>query len=152
METDCAGLEGLVLRYGSFYGPGTTFDKDGHVTKLVQKRSFPIIGNGSGIWSFVHVDDAAEATCLSLDHGYSGLYNIVDDEPAEVSVWLPEFAAILSAKPPIRIPRWLGRLAAGESGVCLMTEARGASNQKAKRDLNWQPAHRSWRSGFRLLH
>ena len=114
----------------------------------VRKRRFPIIGDGGGVFSHVHVDDAATATVAAVDHGRPGVYNIVDDEPAPVRDWLPVLARALDAKPPRRIPRWLGRLAAGETATLMMTEARGASNAKAKRELGWQLRYPSWRQGF----
>ena len=142
--------EGLVLRYGGFYGPGTavSLSPDAQVAVAVRKRRFPIIGDGGGVWSHVHIDDAAAATVAAVDHGQPGIYNVVDDEPAPVRNWLPVLASALDAKPPRRIPRWLARLAAGEAATLMMTEARGASNAKAKRELGWQPHYASWRQGF----
>jgi len=142
--------EGIVLRYGAFYGPGTgaATDPPGEQTRMIQKRLFPIVGRGTGVWSFTHVEDAAGATIAALEHGRRGIYNVVDDEPAPVSEWLPEVARVLGAKPPRRVPRWVGRLAGGEGVVVAMTEARGASNEKAKRELGWRPLYPSWRSGF----
>jgi nucleoside-diphosphate-sugar epimerase len=142
--------EGLVLRYGGFYGPGTAISlaPDAQMAVPVRKRRFPIIGDGGGVFSHIHVDDAAAATVTAVDHGQPGIYNIVDDEPAPVREWLPGLASALDAKPPRRIPRWLGRLAAGEAATLMMTEARGASNEKAKRELGWTPRYASWRQGF----
>jgi nucleoside-diphosphate-sugar epimerase len=142
--------EGLALRYGGFYGPGTAISlaPDAVMAGPVRKRRFPIIGDGGGVFSHVHVDDAAAATVAAVDHGRPGVYNIVDDEPAPVRDWLPVLALALDAKPPRRIPRWLGRLAAGETATLMMTEARGASNAKAKRELGWQLRYPSWRQGF----
>ena len=142
--------EGLVLRYGGFYGPGTAISRapDAPMAAAIRKRWFPIIGDGGGIWSHVHVDDAAAATVAAVDRGEPGIYNIVDDEPAPVREWLPVLASALDAKPPRRIPRWLGRLAAGEVATLMMTESRGSSNAKAKRELGWQPRYASWRQGF----
>jgi 2-alkyl-3-oxoalkanoate reductase len=142
--------EGLALRYGGFYGPGTAISlaPDAVMAAPVRKRRFPIIGDGGGVFSHVHVDDAATATVAAIDHGRPGVYNIVDDEPAPVREWLPVLARALDAKPPRRIPRWLGRLAAGETATLMMTEARGASNAKAKRELGWQLRYPSWRQGF----
>jgi 2-alkyl-3-oxoalkanoate reductase len=142
--------EGLVLRYGGFYGPGTSVSlaPDAQVAAPIRKRWFPIVGDGGGIWSHIHIDDAATATALAVERGQPGIYNIVDDEPAPVREWLPALASALGAKPPRRIPRWLGRLAAGEAATLMMTEARGASNDKAKRELGWQPHYASWRQGF----
>jgi nucleoside-diphosphate-sugar epimerase len=143
------GMEGIVLRYANFYGPGTGFALDGDLAELVRQRKFPIVGNGGGVWSFIHIDDAATATIAAIEHGAPGVYNIVDDEPAPVAVWLPELARALGAKSPRRVPVWLGRLAAGEVGVSMMTQIRGTSNAKAKRELGWQPRYHSWRDGFR---
>jgi 2-alkyl-3-oxoalkanoate reductase len=143
---DGPGLEGMVLRYGSLYGPGTAMTNE--YAEMVRKRRLPVIGDGAGIWSFVHVDDAAAATVAAVERGTPSVYNIVDDEPAAVSEWLPRLADMLGAKPPRRIPVWLGRFATGEAGVSLMTRIRGSSNAKAKRELGWQPEHTSWRGGF----
>ncbi|HET7120793.1 MAG TPA: NAD(P)-dependent oxidoreductase [Solirubrobacterales bacterium] len=145
--TGAAWTEGIVLRYGGFYGPGTSVEPGGEFTELIRKRRFPIVGDGAGVWSFVHVADAAEATAAALTHGRRGVYNVVDDEPAPVAEWLPEVARQLGAKPPRRVPRWLGRMLAGEAAAVMMTEVRGASNEKAKRELGWTPAHPSWRQG-----
>jgi 2-alkyl-3-oxoalkanoate reductase len=141
---------GLVLRYGSFYGPGTGFSlaADALMAAPIRKRRFPIVGDGGGIWSFVHIEDAAAATVAAVDHGQPGIYNIVDDEPAPVREWLPVLASALDAKPPRRVPRWLARLAAGETATLMMTDVRGASNAKAKRELGWQLRYPSWRLGF----
>ena len=134
---------GIALRYGGFYGsPGDA------QLELVRKRRFPIVGDGGGIWSFVHLDDAASATVLALEDGAPGIYNVVDDEPAPVSDWLPALADAIGAKPPRHVPRWLARIVAGEAGVALMTEIRGASNAKAKRELGWTLRYPSWRQGF----
>jgi nucleoside-diphosphate-sugar epimerase len=135
---------GIALRYGSFYGSA-----DDGVLDPVRKRQFPIIGDGEGVWSFIHLDDAAAATALALEHDGPGVYNVVDDEPATVGEWLPVLADALGAKPPRHLPRWLGRLLAGEAVVMMETEARGASNAKAKAELGWEPRWRSWREGFR---
>jgi nucleoside-diphosphate-sugar epimerase len=142
--------EGVVLRYGGFYGPGTSFslNPEGEHVQLIRKRKFPIVGSGSGVWSFVHIEDAASATIAAVEHGSRGLYNVVDDEPAPVREWLPAAAATLGARKPMRLPRWVGRLAAGEAAVVMMNEVRGASNAKAKRELGWQPRYPSWRQGF----
>ena len=142
--------DGLVLRYGGFYGPGTAISRapDAAMAAPIRKRWFPIIGDGAGIWSHVHIDDAAAATVAAVDRGEPGIYNIVDDDPAPVREWLPVLASALDAKPPRRIPRWLGRLAAGEAATLMMTESRGASNAKAKRELGWEPRYPSWRQGF----
>lgn len=142
--------DGLVLRYGGFYGPGTSVSRapDAVVAAAVRKRRFPIVGDGGGVWSHIHVDDAAAATVAAVEQGRPGVYNIVDDEPAPVREWLPVLASALGAKPPRHVPRWLGRLAAGEAATLMMTEARGASNAKAKCELGWEPRYASWRQGF----
>jgi 2-alkyl-3-oxoalkanoate reductase len=140
-----APVEGIVLRYGNFYGPGATESQ----VELIRKRQLPIIGDGGGVWSWIHLDDAAAATVAAVEHGGRGVYNVVDDEPAEVSVWLPYLAEVVGAKPPLRVPVWLGRLAAGEVAVRWMTQGRGSSNEKAKRELDWRPAWTTWRDGFR---
>jgi nucleoside-diphosphate-sugar epimerase len=142
--------EGLVLRYGGFYGPGTGISRapDAVMAEPVRKRRFPIVGDGGGVWSLIHVDDAATATVAAVEHGEPGIYNIVDDEPAPVREWLPVLASALDAKPPRHIPRWLWRLAAGEAATLMMTEVRGASSEKAKRELGWRPRYASWRLGF----
>jgi nucleoside-diphosphate-sugar epimerase len=148
--TSIEWAEGLVLRYGGFYGPGTAISRapDAPMAAPIRKRLFPIIGGGGGVWSHVHIDDAAAATVAAVDHGQPGIYNIVDDDPAPVREWLPLLASALDAKPPRRIPRWLGRLAAGETATLMMTDSRGSSNAKAKRELGWQPRYSSWRLGF----
>lgn len=143
-----AGIEGVVLRYGNLYGPGTGFAAHGDLAEMVRKRAFPIVGNGAGVWSFIHVDDAASATVAAIQHGAPGVYNIVDDDPAPVSTWLPEYARAIGARSPFHIPVWLGRLAAGEVGVSVMTKIHGASNAKAKRELGWTPFYATWRQGF----
>jgi nucleoside-diphosphate-sugar epimerase len=140
--------EGIVLRYGGFYGPETSIAAGAEQVEMVRRRKFPIVGDGGGVWSFIHVADAADATVAALDKGTRGVYNIVDDDPAPVAEWLPVLAAEVGAKRPMRVPRWVGRLFAGEVGVVMMTELRGASNAKAKRELGWRPAHPSWRQGF----
>jgi 2-alkyl-3-oxoalkanoate reductase len=142
-------LEGIVLRYGGFYGPGTSAGEGGYMLDDLRRRRFPVIGAGTGVWSFVHIDDAATATLAALERGAPGIYQIVDDDPAPVSAWLPALAAAAGARPPRQVPTWLARLLAGEHAVVLMTEVRGASNAKARRELGWRPAHPSWRQGFR---
>jgi 2-alkyl-3-oxoalkanoate reductase len=137
--------EGLVLRYGSFYGPGASEA----LLDAVRKRRMPVIGDGAGVWSFIEVSDAAAATAAAVERGAPGVYNVVDDDPAPVSQWLPYLAATLGAKPPMRVPAWLGGLLAGEMVVSMMTQIQGASNEKAKRELGWKPAYPSWRDGFR---
>ncbi len=142
--------EGLVLRYGGFYGPGTAISlaPDAQMAAPIRKRRFPIVGDGGGVFSHVHIEDAAAATAIAVERGQPGIYNIVDDEPALVREWLPVLASALGAKPPRRIPRWLARLAAGEVATVMMTDVRGSSNEKAKRELGWQPRYASWRQGF----
>lgn len=137
---------GIALRYGGFYGPGTSLDRDSEMLDAIRSRKFPIVGDGAGIWSFIHVADAAEATLAAIERGTRGVYNIVDDEPAPTSEWLPVVADNLGAKRPWRVPRFLGRLLAGEAATVMMTELRGASNAKAKRELGWQPSHPTWRA------
>ena len=136
---------GAALRYGSLYGPGATDDQ----VMLVRKRMFPLVGGGAGYFSWVHLDDAASATVLAVEQRARGVFNIVDDEPAPVREWLPYLAGCAGAKPPRRLPKWLARLLAGEMVVGMMTEGRGFSNAKAKRELGWQPRYPSWRQGFR---
>jgi nucleoside-diphosphate-sugar epimerase len=143
VEQAAVGAGGLALRYGGFYG-----SPDDAQLELVRKRRFPIVGDGGGVWSFVHLDDAAAATVLAVERGEPGIYNVVDDEPAPVREWLPALAAAIGAKPPRRVPLWLARFLAGEAGVALMTEARGASNAKAKRELGWELRYPTWREGF----
>jgi nucleoside-diphosphate-sugar epimerase len=143
------GLEGVVLRYGGFYGPGTSASEGGFMVDDLRRRRFPMVGAGTGVWSFVHIDDAASATVAAVERGAPGIYQIVDDDPAPVSAWLPALAAATGAPPPRRVPAWLARLLGGEHGVVLMTQVRGASNAKARRELAWRPAYPSWRQGFR---
>jgi nucleoside-diphosphate-sugar epimerase len=143
------GIEGVALRYGNFYGPDTGISVDGDISAQVRKRAFPIIGDGAGVWSFSHMDDGAAAAVAAAERGAPGVYNICDDDPAPVAVWLPELARALGAKPPLHVPVWLGRLLAGDVGVSMMTRIRGASNGKAKRELGWKPRYQSWRDGFR---
>jgi nucleoside-diphosphate-sugar epimerase len=140
--------EGIVLRYGGFYGPGTSLAPGFEQFEAVRKRKLPLVGDGGGVWSFIHIADAAEATVAAIEHGTRGVYNVVDDDPAPVAEWLPALADELGAKKPMRVPRFVGRLFAGEAGVVMMTDVRGASNAKAKRELAWHPAHASWREGF----
>jgi nucleoside-diphosphate-sugar epimerase len=147
LEQAVVDAGGVALRYGGFYG-----SPDDAQIELVRKRRFPIVGDGGGILSFVHLDDAAAATALALEDGAAGIYNVVDDEPAPTREVLPALAAAIGAKPPRRVPRWLARLFAGEAGVVLMTEARGASNAKAKRDLGWALRYPSWRQGFPAVY
>ena len=140
--------EGIVLRYGGFYGPGTSMSRGGEQFEMIRKRKFPVVGDGAGVWSFVHIADAAEATVAAVERGRRGIYNIVDDDPAPVADWLPALADKLGAPKPWRVPKVVGRLFAGEVGVVMMTDIRGASNAKAKRELGWEPRHSSWREGF----
>jgi nucleoside-diphosphate-sugar epimerase len=137
--------DGAVLRYGALYGPGAIDDQ----VQLVRKRQFPLVGDGTGYSSWVHLDDAASATVLTVEHKARGVFNIVDDEPAPASEWLPYLAACAGAKPPMRVPKWLARLLAGEQAVVMMTEGRGFSNVKAKRELGWELRYPSWRQGFK---
>jgi nucleoside-diphosphate-sugar epimerase len=139
-----APLAGVALRYGSLYGPGASEP----MVELVRNRRLPVIGGGGGVWSWIHVDDAAAATVVALESGASGVFDVVDDEPAEVSLWLPWLARAVGASPPLRVPSWLGRLAVGQVGVQWMTEARGASNRKAKQQLQWRLRFPTWREGF----
>jgi 2-alkyl-3-oxoalkanoate reductase len=145
--TNASELDGVVLRYGAFYGPDTGLF-DGAFVEQLRHRRVPLIGSGNGWWSFVHIEDAAEATAIAVERGNPGIYNIVDDEPAPVREWLPALAEMLGAKPPFRVPEWLARMIAGEHMVVMMTQCRAGSNAKAKRDLGWRPAHPSWRGGF----
>jgi nucleoside-diphosphate-sugar epimerase len=145
---DAEGIEGLVLRYGWFYGPGTYFDEDGSTAADVRRRRYPIVGDGGGLFSFIHVDDAAAATVAAVERGRPGIYNVVDDEPTPMGAWLPRYAEALGAKPPRRVPRWLARLLAGKMVAEMSTELRGASNAKARRELGWWPVWASSREGF----
>src|SRR4051812_31271048 len=142
------GLDGIVVRYGGFYGPGTSFAEDGESFEAIRKRAFPIVGEGGGMASFIHVEDAARATFAAVERGRLGIYNIVDDDPAPTSAWLPYAADVVGAKPPRHVPFWLGKLFAGEMLATMMVDGRGASNAKAKRELDWQPLYSSWREGF----
>jgi 2-alkyl-3-oxoalkanoate reductase len=148
--TGASWTDGIVLRYGGFYGPGTSLTSDprGDMSAMIRKRKFPLVGSGGGVWSFIHIEDAAAATVAAIEHGPPGIYNVVDDEPAAVRDWLPAIASTVGAKPPRRLPRWLARLVAGEAATVMMTEVRGASNAKAKRELGWRPRHESWRESF----
>ena len=137
--------EGIVLRYGAFYGPGTSMAPGGQQSEAVRRRKFPLVGGGGGVWSFIHVSDAADATVAAIERGRRGVYNVVDDDPAPVAEWLPALAQELGAKQPMRVPRFVGRLFAGEAGVVFMTDVRGASNAKAKAELQWRPTYPSWR-------
>lgn len=143
------GIDGLALRYGALYGPGTALGVGGQVYELTARRRMPVVGRGGGIWSHVHVDDAAGATLAALDSGAPGVYNVVDDDPAPVSEWLPYLADAIGAEAPMKVPVWLARLMVGSFGVSAMTEIRGSSNAKAKGALGWQLRYPTWREGFR---
>ena len=145
---DAGGLEGLVLRYGFFYGPGTQYAADGPQAEMVRRRRLPMIGSGSGVFSFIHIDDAAAATVAAVEGGAPGAYNVVDDEPAAWRDWLPVYADAMGAKRPLRVPVFVARMAAGPVAVMYATEVAGASNAKAKAQLGWKPAWPSWRQGF----
>ncbi len=149
LDRTVLGAGGLVLRYGYFYGPGSAIARDGSIAREVSRRRLPIIGGGGGVWSFIHVEDAARATVAALTSGASGSYNIVDDEPAPVAQWVPALAQALGAPPPRRVPALIARPFAGSYGVMTMTRAQGASNELAKRELGWTPRYASWREGFR---
>jgi nucleoside-diphosphate-sugar epimerase len=140
-----AAPEGLVLRYGGFYGPGAS----DVLLDMVRKRQVPVIGGGTGVWSFIEISDAAAATLAAVERGVPGVYNVVDDDPAPAAEWLPYLAEVLGAKPPLRVPAWLGRLLAGEFVVAQMTTSRGSSNDKTRKELGWEPRYASWREGFR---
>ena len=138
-----------MLRYGYFYGPGTYYAPGHSIAERVRKRRFPIVGKGTGIFSFIHIEDAAAATLAAIERGAPGIYNVTDDEPAPMAEWLPAYAEALGAKPPRRVPAFIARLIAGKEAAGLATELRGASNEKAKRELGWEPRYPSWRQGFR---
>ncbi|MFN2612180.1 MAG: NAD-dependent epimerase/dehydratase family protein [Solirubrobacterales bacterium] len=147
--TGAGDIEGLVLRFGFWYGPGTSFASDGYTAEEVRKRRFPVVGDGAGLFSFCHLDDVVAASIAALDGGDPGIYNVCDDQPAPVREWLPDYAKALGASPPRRAPKWLARLVVGGYTATMMTKLRGASNEKAKRELGWSPRHPSWRQGFR---
>jgi nucleoside-diphosphate-sugar epimerase len=147
--TKTEGLEGIVLRYGFFYGPGSSYARAGAQAREVTRRRFPVVGKGSGVFSFIHVDDAASATVAAVEGGAPGIYNVVDDEPAPLREWLLVYAEALGAKKPRRVPRFIARWVAGSYATMLATELRGASNARAKAELGWQPRYASWREGFR---
>jgi nucleoside-diphosphate-sugar epimerase len=140
-----AAPEGIVLRYGGLYGPGASE----FLLEMLRKRQVPVIGGGTGVWSFVEITDAAAATIAAVGQGAPGVYNVVDDDPAPVAEWLPYLAKVAGAKPPLRLPAWLGRLLAGEFAVAQMTTSRGFLNEKARKELGWEPRYASWREGFR---
>jgi nucleoside-diphosphate-sugar epimerase len=148
--TGAEWTEGIALRYGGFYGPGTSIglDPPGEQIEMIRQRKFPLAGKGTGVWSFIHIEDAASATVEAVEHGTRGIYNVVDDEPAPISEWLPVLAKALGAKPPRHVPLWLARLAGGKVTAVMMTDLRGSSNTKAKRELGWKPRYPSWRDGF----
>jgi nucleoside-diphosphate-sugar epimerase len=148
LERTTLDAGGIVLRYGGFYGPGTGIAPGAAQVELVRRRKFPVVGKGAGVWSFVHVDDAAAATVAAVERGGTGIYNVVDDDPAPVSEWLPALAAAAGAEPPRRIPVWLARVLAGEAAVVMLNEVRGASNAKARRELGLELRYPSWREGF----
>jgi nucleoside-diphosphate-sugar epimerase len=147
--TGTPGLDGLVLRYGQFYGPDTYYARDGSIAEQVRKRRFPIVGRGDAVFSFIHTEDAASATVAAVERGAPGIYNVVDDEPAPLREWLPVYAEALGAKRPFRVPVLLARLLAGPFAAAFATGLRGASNAKGKRELLWEPRYASWRVGFR---
>src|SRR5205809_3807759 len=142
------GLDGIVLRYGGFYGPGTSFAADGESVEAIRKRALPMVGDGGGMASFIQIEDAARATFAAIERGRRGIYNIVDDDPAPTSAWLPYAPVVVGPKPPRHVLVWLGKLFAGEMLATMMVAGRGASNAKAKRELDWQPLYPSWREGF----
>jgi nucleoside-diphosphate-sugar epimerase len=149
MVTEEEGIDGIVLRYGGFYGPGTSIGyPGGEQLEAVRDRKFPVVGSGEGIISLIQIQDAAEATVRALESAKPGVYNIVDDDPSPAKEWVPGLAEAVGAKPPFRVPRWVGRLLAGPAVTAMMTETRGASNAKAKRELGWSPRYPSWREGF----
>lgn len=148
--TGADGIDGVVLRYGGFYGPGTSMSlgPEGVMLEAIRERKMPLVGDAGGVWSFIHIGDAADATVDAIEGDGRGIFNIVDDEPATVAQWLPAAAAAVGAPAPRRVPRWVARLVAGGAATMLMTEAVGASNAKAKRELGWRPVHATWRDGF----
>lgn len=147
--TKTAGIEGVVLRYGFFYGPASIVGPGiSDMMAMLRRRRFPIVGSGTGVWSFVHINDAARATVAAVKHALPGIYNIVDDEPARVADWLPELARVAGGPEPRHLPKWLAKLLIGDVGVLFMTEIRGASNERAKQSLGWKPTYLSWRIGF----
>jgi nucleoside-diphosphate-sugar epimerase len=148
LEERVVAAGGIVLRYGGFYGPGTSLSEHGEMLEPIRRRMFPLVGSGAGMTSFIHIEDAARATLAAIERGRSGIYNVVDDDPAPVSEWLPYLAEVVGARPPRHVPLWLGKLMAGEALATMMTEGRGASNAKAKRELGWHLLYPSWRDGF----
>jgi nucleoside-diphosphate-sugar epimerase len=149
--TSADWMTGIALRYGGFYGPGTSIWAGGEHLEPIRRRKFPIVGDGKGVWSFIHIEDAAEATADAVERGERGIYNVADDTPEAIRDWLPGVAELIGAPPPRRVPKWLGRLVGGKPGVIMMTELRGVSNEKAKRELGWEPRYPSWREGLAEL-
>jgi nucleoside-diphosphate-sugar epimerase len=147
--TMAPGIEGVVLRYGNFYGPGNTLSRTGAMGQAIRRAKVPVVGGGAGVWSFIHIDDAATATVAAIERAAPGIYNIVDDDPAPIAEWLPYLAEQLGGRRPERLPAWIARPLIGEYGVALMTTVRGSSNAKAKRELGWAPRYATWREGFR---
>jgi len=147
MALEAEGIDGVVLRYGQLYGPGTYFASDGDFARQARLRLLPVVGGGRGVFSFLHVDDAASAAVCSTTRG-RGVYNVVDDDPAPGREWIPVFAEAAGASPPMRVPRWMTRLLAGAWATATLTDSRGASNARAKRELGWRPRHPGWREGF----
>jgi len=148
LEDEVLAANGIVLRYGAFYGPGTGLAPGGDQLEPIKRRQFPVVGDGRGVWSFIHIADAADATVAAIEADRPGVYNIVDDDPARVADWLPDAARTVGAKPPRHVPRFVGRWLAGEAAAVMMTEVRGASNAKAKRELGWVPRHPTWRGNL----
>ncbi len=149
--TGTTRIEGIALRYAYFYGPGNALGPDGPIVKMIRARQLPVVGGGTGVWSFLHVHDAASATVAAIESSATGVFNVADDEPAPVSEWLPYLAKVVGAKPPMRVPAWLGRLLAGAPITQQMTVNRGSSNAKARKELGWEPTYPTWREGFRTF-
>jgi nucleoside-diphosphate-sugar epimerase len=149
LERAVLGAGGIALRYGYFYGPGSGIARDGTMAAELRRRRIPIVGGGRGVWSFIHIEDAARATVAALAHDGPAVFNVVDDEPAPVVEWLPAFAQALGAPRPWRVPTLIARPLAGSYGIQTMTRVQGASNALAKQELDWQPRYPSWREGFR---
>jgi nucleoside-diphosphate-sugar epimerase len=149
--TGVTGIDGIALRYGYFYGPGNALGPDSPIVKMIQSRRFPIVGSGTGVWSFLHIHDAATATVAAIESSATGVFNVADDEPAPVNEWLPYLAEVVGAKGPMRVPAWLGRLLAGAAITEQMTVNRGSSNAKARKELGWEPTYPTWREGFRTF-
>lgn len=147
--TSTPGIDGLVLRYGAFYGPGNGLSRDGAMAEMIRRGRMPVVGGGGGVWSFIHIDDAAAATVAAVERGEPGVYDVVDDDPAPVADWLPYLAEQLGGRRPMRLPAWLAKPLIGEFGIAVMTTVRGSSNAKATRELGWKPRYASWREGFR---